>query len=223
MAKTTAHALNWTDLVKFLAHRGHWLHRNEANTAQAFERAWSDGFGIETDIRDHDGEVVVSHDPPRNDATTLRTFLQSYVDKGADTILALNIKSDGLQQAVAAQLAEYQVQNYFVFDMSVPDSLHYIRADLRTFVRLSEYETEGPLLERAPGVWLDAFEGQWWTLSLVRSLVDRNKQVAIVSPELHGRPYHELWQALKTLEPAIKQHILLCTDHPGEASQFFAG
>jgi hypothetical protein len=40
--------------MEFLAHRGHRHERQAANTSSAFERAWSGGFGIETDLRDHD-------------------------------------------------------------------------------------------------------------------------------------------------------------------------
>ena len=44
--------------MKLLAHRGHWLERAETNSFHAFERAWSNGYGIETDLRDLDGAVA---------------------------------------------------------------------------------------------------------------------------------------------------------------------
>jgi glycerophosphoryl diester phosphodiesterase len=49
---------------RILAHRGYWLEPGEKNSLSAFRRAFEGGFGIETDIRDLDGELVVSHDPP---------------------------------------------------------------------------------------------------------------------------------------------------------------
>ena len=101
---------------RILAHRGYWLEPGEKNSLSAFRRAFEGGFGIETDIRDLDGELVVSHDPPmsRNAPMPFPAFLDLYRSMKADGWLALNIKADGLAQAVAAQLAEYGVANAFV-------------------------------------------------------------------------------------------------------------
>ena len=207
--------------MKFLAHRGHWLERLETNSLAAFERAWAGGHGIETDLRDLNGEIVVSHDPPERGARTLDQFFSAYAEKGGGTPLALNIKSDGLQSAIAKAIDKHRVQNYFVFDMSVPDGLHYLRAGLPVFVRLSEYEPETALLDRAAGVWLDAFESEWWTLDTVRSLHSREKRIAIVSPELHRRSHEPLWRTLKGLERETRDSLMLCTDFPDAASKAF--
>lgn len=208
--------------MKLLAHRGQWLERDETNSFHAFERAWANGYGIETDLRDLNGSVVISHDPPERGVRSLDEFLAAYAARGAATPLALNIKADGLQSAIAKAIVRYRVQNYFVFDMSVPDSLHYLRAGVPVFVRLSEYEQESPLLDRAAGVWLDAFESEWWTLDTVRSLHARGKAVAIVSPELHKRPHEPLWRTLKELERGTRDSLMLCTDFPDTAAETFA-
>jgi glycerophosphoryl diester phosphodiesterase len=207
--------------MKFLAHRGHWLTRPETNSVTAFDRAWSGGHGIETDLRDLDGEVVVSHDPPKKGALSFVQFLEAYSARGANTPLALNIKADGLTEAVASALADLPAQNFFVFDMSIPDSLHYLRRGLPVFLCLSEYEGETPLLEQASGIWLDAFEGEWWSLATIRSLMARGKSVAIVSPELHRRPHEQVWQTLKGLEKNQRDALMLCTDFPDAAEKFF--
>ena len=39
------------------AHRGWWLTPAEKNSKAAFERALAAGYGIETDVRDCDGEL----------------------------------------------------------------------------------------------------------------------------------------------------------------------
>jgi hypothetical protein len=207
--------------MKILAHRGHWLEPQQKNSFAAFERAWSGDFGIETDLRDLDGAIVVSHDPPQRGAATFESLLQAHAARAPQTPLALNIKADGLQSAVAQSLAKYHAANFFVFDMSVPDSLSYLRAGLPVFLRLSEYEPQTPLLDRAAGVWLDAFERDWWTPDTVRALQARGRSVAIVSPELHGRPHEDTWQALRSLEPEVRSSALLCTDFPADADRFF--
>ena len=207
--------------MKILAHRGYWRDVREKNTLAAFDRAWSGGYGIETDLRDIDGSIVVSHDLPDRGALSFLNFLQAYAARGKATPLALNIKADGLQQAVAHHLSRYNAEDYFFFDMSVPDSLSYLRAGMPVYARLSEYEPHTPLHERAAGVWLDAFEGEWWNLDLVRSLRAQTKAVAIVSPELHGRSHQGVWNALRNLAPSIDAGLLLCTDLPEDAEQFF--
>ena len=51
-------------MIKILSHRGYWKKVEEKNTIQAFENSFSHGFGLETDIRDLNGKLVVSHDIP---------------------------------------------------------------------------------------------------------------------------------------------------------------
>ncbi|MDR3527148.1 MAG: hypothetical protein P4L57_07685 [Rhizomicrobium sp.] len=208
--------------MKILAHRGHWREPAEKNTLAAFERAWSAGYGIETDLRDLGGSIVVSHDLPQIGAMDFETLLQAYAAQGKQTPLALNIKADGLQKAVAHQLEKYQVADYFVFDMSVPDSLAYLRSGMSTFLRLSEFEPWTVLHDNIAGIWLDAFTGRWWTLDDVRAITKQGRKAAIVSAELHGRQHEELWQALQQLEPETKAELLLCTDFPEDAERYFA-
>jgi hypothetical protein len=208
--------------MRILAHRGYWRETREKNTLSAFEHAWARGYGIETDLRDLDGTIVVCHDLPDRGALPFASLLQAYVDHGNATPLALNIKADGLQQAVAHALRAHHVDDYFVFDMSVPDSLPYLRAGMPVFTRLSEYEPHSRLHDRATGTWLDAFETDWWTLDLIRTLRTQRKTVAIVSPELHGRNHEGTWKKLQELGSEITMGLLLCTDFPEAAERFFA-
>lgn len=208
-------------MLKILAHRGYWQEAQEKNSLAALERAWASGYGIETDLRDIDGTIVVCHDLPDRGALPFVNLLQAYVVRGKTSPLALNIKADGLQSAVAQALTRCQAVDYFVFDMSVPDSLSYLRAGMPVFARLSEFEPHTLLHDRAAGLWLDAFETEWWSLDLVRALRAQTKKVAIVSPELHGRPHQGVWQALRELAPEIVEGLLLCTDFPEDAERFF--
>jgi glycerophosphoryl diester phosphodiesterase len=209
--------------MQFLAHRGVWRAPSEQNTNVAFQRAWTGRFGVETDVRDLSGKAVISHDPPRNDAQGLEEFLLARTAHSPETPLALNIKADGLAAEIKRLVELSTSRNFFVFDMSVPDTLHYFRAELPVFVRLSEYEPQSSLVERAVGIWLDAFETEWWGLDTMRQLTARGKQVAIVSPELHRRPHEAVWQLIESAEATVKDKILLCTDFPDAAERFFAG
>ena len=56
-----------TQDVVIIAHRGYWKNENEKNKKAAFERAFDCGFGVETDLRDIKGEIVISHNMPLGD------------------------------------------------------------------------------------------------------------------------------------------------------------
>lgn len=204
-----------------LSHRGYWREVGEKNVNEAFRRSFSLGFGTETDIRDLDGRLVISHDPPSLNAMGLDFFLQIHSDLRADLPLALNIKADGLQMLLKKSIERFRVRDYFVFDMSVPDLIGYCAAGIPFFTRVSEYEREPVLLAEAAGVWLDAFAADWYTDTTVRSFLAAAKRVCIVSPELHRRPHLTLWSRLKELDRDSSGRLMLCTDFPEEARSFF--
>ncbi|WP_448192911.1 glycerophosphodiester phosphodiesterase family protein [Azospirillum sp. sgz301742] len=201
-----------------LAHRGWWTRPEERNTLPAFERALEAGFGLELDVRDQDGRLVVSHDPPVGGTLDFATLLASFDRFRRPGPLAINIKSDGLQPALAEMLKPLAPHDYFVFDMSIPDTLGYLRAGLTVYTRQSEYEPQPALLDKAAGVWLDAFEGEWFDTALVRRHGEAGRAVALVSPELHRRPHRNAWE---TWRSADGPGVMLCTDHPGDAKDFF--
>lgn len=195
--------------MELLCHRGLWGAREEQNTLAAFRAAWSYGWGVETDLRDLDGHVVVSHDLPRRGALALEDLLAAYAQDGGDTALALNVKADGLACHVAELLAEHDVTAAFAFDASVPDSLAWLRAGVPTWTRWSDVERVPALLSRSDGVWLDAFEDDgWWVAEEVRGLTE-DLPVCLVSPELHGRDPRPVWDRL-----AEVPDVWVCTDQP---------
>ena len=207
--------------MKIIAHRGFWLDPSEKNTAIAFFRALKNGFGIETDFRDFNGDLVVSHDLPRDDAMPISEFVNLFKSSGNDETIALNIKADGLQLLVKQMVESSGMKNYFAFDMSVPDMRGYFSEGIPTYTRLSEYEQNPSYLEKSIGVWLDAFESEWYDINIFDHLIKKNKQIAIVSPELHGRPHYDLWTFLKTNKLYQNSLISICTDFPLSAKEFF--
>lgn len=205
-----------------LAHRGWWLEPSEKNSRQALTRAFDAGFGVETDLRDLDGEVVVSHDPPTGRGhMTLVDLLELYKQAGEPGALALNIKADGLQKPLAEALKKTGVSNYFVFDMSVPDGLVYLRHGLVAFTRRSEYETAPSFLDQAAGIWVDAFDGDWVQGDDLAQLSQGGKALALVSPELHGRAHQATWETWKAGASRAQGPLMLCTDYPDAADAVF--
>lgn len=207
--------------MHYLAHRGYWLEPSEKNTLEAFKRALNYGFGIETDFRDLNGELVVSHDVPVVGAMKVDEFISLYKQYPVTAPMALNIKSDGLYPLVKDLIIQSEMTNYFVFDMSVPDTRGYFAAQIPVFTRLSEYETAPAFLDKSRGVWLDAFESEWYDEKVIQNLLGQEKQVAIVSSELHRRPHLQLWKFLKEHNFHKNELVSLCTDFPLEAKEYF--
>ena len=138
-----------------LSHRGLWLTKAEQNTLKALKNSFQKGFGCELDIRDHLGQLVISHDVSTEPSLLLEEVLQDYKKLNFDQPIAINIKADGLQSRLKELIDKYSISNYFVFDMSVADTLGYEQQQIRFFTRQSEYEPQPPLYEKAGGVWLD--------------------------------------------------------------------
>jgi len=210
-------------MLNIIAHRGYWLNASEKNTTLAFSRALQHGFGIETDFRDFDGALVVSHDPPSASAMKISELVHLYQSHPVNAPMALNIKSDGLHDLVIDLMQRAKFKNAFVFDMAVPDMRGYINHGIPIFTRLSEYERYPALLECCNGVWLDAFESEWYDKKIITNLLNKDKQVAIVSSELHGRPYTSLWDWIKRNHFHQNPLISICTDFPLQAKEFFYG
>lgn len=209
--------------MTILSHRGLWLNPEERNTRLAFERSFENGFGVETDIRDYQGKLVISHDMANQDSMLFEEFCSIYSHYRLDLPLALNIKSDGLQKPLQSLLDKYAITNYFVFDMSIPDMLLYCQEGLEVFSRQSEYESLPALYGECAGVWLDEFRGHWINKQTIWQHLENSKKVCIVSPELHKRDFMEEWQEYREIQFCLKKskEIMLCTDYPQKAKEFF--
>jgi glycerophosphoryl diester phosphodiesterase len=205
-----------------LSHRGYWKEAHEKNQPLSFERSFSLGFGTETDIRDYKGQLVISHDIADDKCTSVKEMFEIYNRYDNTLPLALNIKADGLQLKLKQLLEEYKIINYFVFDMSVPDGLGYLKNNIKAFTRESEYEKIPSFYDESYGVWLDEFQSHWITKEVIERHIKNNKQICIVSPDLHKRDYKKAWQDYKMIEKELKiNNLMICTDYPEEAKKIY--
>jgi len=208
-------------MKNIIAHRGFWLEVSEQNHFSAFERALSNGFGIETDLRDRNATVVISHDMPNSKSMSFKDFLSLCREYSPELSLALNIKADGLQQSLIAQEVNNQ---HFYFDMSVPDMLGYTNNSMNVYTRYSDIEQYPALYNDCKGVWLDNFSDAHLDLCALKTFLKDGKEVILVSPELHKRDEKEYWCSLKehlTSNPSHELLIGLCTDFPLKARDYF--
>ena len=208
--------------MRILSHRGFWLDTPEKNAPGAFRRSFHRGFGTETDLRDLDGRLVIAHDPPLAGAMTAEAMFE--IHRAADPALplALNVKADGLQPMLTPLLERFRPVEAFVFDMSIPDMLQWLKTEVPVYTRHSDVEPEPLLAGRCAGVWLDAFQSDWWDAAVIANHLAAGRRVCIVSPELHRRDHRPVWALLAAAGPVIAtDDVMLCTDFPQDAKEFF--
>ena len=192
---------------QIFAHRGFWKEGGFApNSIESLESAFEKGFAVETDVRDQQEEIVISHDPCGS--STYSSFNQELLALGG---LAINIKSDGLVPRFAELREHLQESQSFVFDCSFPQILQFRKASIPHALRISEYEKELPW--NPDYIWLDAFSDDWWIKDAkIRKLMDQTPTI-IVSPELHGREFLLVCEVFSKLSQDV-DNIGICTDFP---------
>ncbi|MFA5832056.1 MAG: hypothetical protein WDA22_01145 [Bacteroidota bacterium] len=207
--------------MQIISHRGCWNDTAKKNTEKAFRRALNLNYGIETDVRDYNGEIVISHDIAKDSCLTFLRFCEIVNEANNNPCIALNIKSDGLQEKLKHILNNLDIRNYFVFDMSVPDAYLYINEKFNVFARQSEFEQNPSFYEASQGIWLDAFHNEWYDEHVIEKHLIAEKKVCIVSPELHKRNHANLWKMIQQTGLYKNDNLYLCTDFAEEASRFY--
>ncbi len=205
--------------MKIISHRGFWQKPTEKNTLSAFKRSFDLGLGTETDLRDRNGRLAIAHDV--KDVTDL--YLEDVLElmNYKNLPLALNIKADGLAEYIKEIMVRYNHSNYFTFDMSIPDMLSHFRLDLKVYTGLSDILKTPVQLDKATGIWLDSFYSEWYTSETIDKYLELGISVCIVSSELHKRNPKEQWNVINNVSNLKSEKLLLCTDLPLEALDFF--
>ncbi len=208
------------------AHRGAWNPSGpQGNSTEALFSALNGGFSLETDIRDHGGNVVISHDPLSFKETPISLGILLAHLKGCrhqDSMIALNIKSDGLSNLLAKLLENEDSlkERVYFFDMSIPESIRYSNLNLPFALRLSEYEPLNALSSKAwptspRAIWIDGFHHDWFLQDGGKAILELANQhiVTIVSPELHGRNSEKFVDWFLE-NGAGNENLTVCTDLP---------
>lgn len=207
--------------MQILSHRGYWKEYSERNQKIAFERSFEAGYGTETDLRDICGKIIISHDMPHGNEISFEEVLQ--IMDGRNLPLALNIKADGQAEKIKELLNKYHHTNYFTFDMSIPDMVVQMASNLKVFTGKSDILAQAVLLDKAEGVWLDCFYSDWYKAQEIDDLIDQGKKVCIVSADLHKRPTDNQWKIIKQSKYFDSDLLMLCTDQPEKAKEYFYG
>lgn len=142
--------------------------------------------GVEIDLRSRGSTIILHHDP-FVDGEEFTRWLETYRHR----FLILNVKEEGLEQALIECMRVRGISDYFFLDQSFPFLLRSARSgEKRCAVRFSEFEsieTALTLSGMIDWVWIDCFT----RFSLNEDDVVRLKQagfnLCLVSPELQGR------------------------------------
>ena len=194
---------------RIYCHRGLWERKEDANTTIAIAAAVEHGMAIETDIRDLNGKIVISHDAPSSPNNVVLDLLKLNVTT------ALNLKSDGLLKLDFPLFQQLlKGVNSFAFDGSIPEMLNFRKANLPHALRISEYEQELPW--ETPYIWLDAFNSDWWIDGELLNKLSEKHFVVVVSPELHGRQHLKVWDKVIQQISNGNPNLGVCTDLPDE-------
>lgn len=197
------------DSKSIFAHRGFWKNSFAQNSLDSFEAAESMGFSIETDLRSFNGDLVISHD-----SISGESFIEMNNITRLNSAFALNIKEDGLQTNIVELREWIKSSSSFVFDGSLPEMYRYKKLGIDHALRISEYERT--LAWDCNTVWLDSFESDWWVDDVSLIEIIQGKNVIVVSPELHGRDYKNLWDYLRESRQKGRFDFSICTDLPLE-------
>jgi glycerophosphoryl diester phosphodiesterase len=204
--------------MQIICHRGLWEKKSEQNGNQACLQAALQYDGMEIDLKNLNGKIVLSHDPIVQDHSY--TSLESVLKKSPDTFYALNIKEDGLSSELNRLINKYKIKSYMCFDLSGPEIVKYKEQNLVTFDRFGDQDLL-PSHRKIQGVVLDVFKSRNFSKIIKQLKVSPSIPLFIISPELHGQDPINSWKIIRSFEMTHKNPIYLCTDLFLEASAYF--
>ena len=169
-------------------------------------------YGIELDLRDSRGKLVLWHDPfPPEDAPLFEDFLSEYHHR----LIILNVKSERIEWATLDLMRQFNIESYFFLDSSFPMIRQLVaKGESRVAVRFSEYEPAESALALAgqvEWVWVDCFT-RMPLAPETYSQLKRHFKLCAVSPELQGRGVESIVDYAKQLEPYPMDAV--CTKRP---------
>jgi len=163
-------------------------------------------FGAEIDVRYHNNDLILQHDPFRHhedpNIEHLQEFLDAFSLKGP---LILNVKTEGIEEECIRLMNQSSIKNWFFLDLSMPYFVKYaIEAQSRRrkdftpenlATRFSEFEPLEYALSfsgKAHWVWVDCFSKYPLDEKSYQTLKAAGFKLCLVSPELQGHPVSKI-------------------------------
>lgn len=168
--------------------------------------------GVELDIRDYDGDLVLAHDPLQG-GVRLEDYLRGY----RHALAIFNVKCDGLEDRILELVERFRIADYFFLDVANPTLVGLARRGERAVaVRYSEFEPIEFALAfagRVDWVWVDCFTYLPLDGDSHRQLREHFK-ICLVSPELQGHPRATIRDYRRQLDGLPIDAV--CTDFPAD-------
>ncbi len=163
--------------MEFIAHRINTI--DELNNTPP-------SMGIEVDLRDNNGEIIIQHDPFKDGE-----YFENYLKHYNHGTLILNIKSERIEYRVLELIKKYSITDYFFLDSSFPMIKSLIDlGESNIALRYSEYEgidTIVNLTHKVKWVWVDCFSKLPITKETYTILKNCGYKLCLVSPELQSQ------------------------------------
>jgi hypothetical protein len=187
--------------------------RHRRNTIAELAETPSD-LGIEVDIRSRGDELLIHHDPfvP---GEPFDAWIKAY----RHGLLILNVKEEGLEDALLDRMRRHRIDDFFFLDQSFPFLIKTARkGEHRCAVRVSEFESPETALSlkgMVDWIWVDYFSGFPLDAEAWSRLVDAGFRMCLVSPELQGFDALEIAKLRDLLAKSGMMPDAVCTKHPG--------
>lgn len=186
-------------------------HRINTLDASSAAVLFSSADGIEFDLRDSNGELIVQHDAcSRNKFPESRTretaasagtefqqrngqlFSEFLTYCPTNKFYIVNIKAEGFEELAIQMLTDAGIHTFFLLDCGMPSIVRLGRkGERRMAVRFSEYESFETVIAVAPFVswiWIDVFTRLTFTKEHATRAKELGLRLCLVSPELQGQP-----------------------------------
>lgn len=181
--------------------------------------------GIEVDIRYHNNDLVLHHDPffhHEKNPVKFEIFLKNWINKGP---MILNVKCAGTEQHCIDLMSQFEIRKWFFLDLSMP-KLKYLsdlvfKKHIRDLtsdnlsIRFSEVEPLEMIKffrDKVKWVWVDCFSGTPTNLNSLQILKEEGFKICIVSPELQNYPVEHIREFKKQFEGFDINAV--CTKYP---------
>lgn len=202
-----------------------YLIAHRVNTVSHLRKTPPD-YGVELDIRYHEDELVLHHDPFGHHRDVQLARFQDLLDAWNHTgPLILNVKTEGIEQKCIDLVTARGIKNWFFLDLSMPYFVAYARKAAagvipgfgpdNLAVRFSEYES----IHYATGfsgmagwVWVDCFTRMPLNEKSYVTLKNAGFKICLVSPELQKHPLSRIDEFRKQLDGMTIDAV--CTKRP---------
>ncbi|MDB9746535.1 hypothetical protein OAB07_00500 [Candidatus Pelagibacter sp.] len=144
----------------------------------------NESFGVEIDVRSINKKLILNHEPFQN-AVLLDTFLKKFNHK----FLILNVKEEGIENAILNCVKKNKVKNYFLLDVTIPKIFQFIKNKKKSnfCLRISKFEKLGDLNffnRNIEWIWIDTFDGKIPLNDKDLKRYSKRFKLCLVSPEL---------------------------------------